>query len=242
MHLCARRTAGRSAPGAAGLEPLGDALRADRAAEVVAEDRFPQLVLAVAVARVNRRVARGTPQRAGRLAGERGDVAGAGGAGLQLAMGEPARQARWGAVRGGRGLHTGHNGVGRHDRTGASTLATKWPPAPARVGDTHPPMDLSNAAPTLANVPYGPHERNVIDFWDKRPSGSGNAAPLLVFIRGGSFRGGNRQNIDPALLHGCLDAGISVAAVNYQLSQHALYPAPMLDCARALQLIRSRAS
>jgi acetyl esterase/lipase len=43
------------------------------------------------------------------------------------------------------------------------------------------------------------------------------------------------------LLAGCLEAGISVAAINYRLSQHAPFPAPMLDSGRALQFLRSKA-
>jgi len=39
----------------------------------------------------------------------------------------------------------------------------------------------------------------------------------------------------------CLDSGISFAAANYRLSQHALYPAQMHDSARAIQFIRGKA-
>ena len=92
--------------------------------------------------------------------------------------------------------------------------------------------------PDLANVSYGPHERNVLDLW-KAPSQ--RPTPLVIFIHGGGFRGGDKNNLNPGLLDLCLGAGMSVAAINYRLSQHASYPAPMHDGARAVQFLRSRA-
>ncbi len=92
--------------------------------------------------------------------------------------------------------------------------------------------------PDLADVPYGPHERNVLDLWKAK---SDRPTPLVVFIHGGGFRGGDKRNLSPVLLDLCLDAGISVAAIHYRLSQHAPYPAPMHDSARAIQFLRWRA-
>jgi acetyl esterase/lipase len=92
--------------------------------------------------------------------------------------------------------------------------------------------------PDLQNVSYGPHQRNVLDLWKAK---SDVPAPLVVFIHGGGFRGGDKSNLAPALLAGCLERGISVAAINYRLSQQAPFPAPMLDSARAIQFLRSKA-
>jgi acetyl esterase/lipase len=92
--------------------------------------------------------------------------------------------------------------------------------------------------PDLQNVKYGPHERNVIDFWKAK---SDQPTPLVVFIHGGGFRGGDKSNVRPQMLRLCLEAGVSVAAINYRLSQHAPYPAPMMDSARAIQFLRSKA-
>ena len=92
--------------------------------------------------------------------------------------------------------------------------------------------------PDLANVSYGPYERNVVDLWKAR---SERPTPLVVFIHGGGFRAGDKSNLSPILLDLCFDAGISVAAINYRLTQTAPYPAPMHDGARAIQFLRSRA-
>ncbi|MBI4661980.1 MAG: alpha/beta hydrolase [Verrucomicrobia bacterium] len=93
-------------------------------------------------------------------------------------------------------------------------------------------------APDLANVPYGPHERNVLDLWKAK---SDSPTPLVVFIHGGGFRGGSKEALSPALLRGCLENGISVMAVNYRLSPEVSFPAHYMDCARAIQFARWKA-
>ncbi len=92
--------------------------------------------------------------------------------------------------------------------------------------------------PDLADVRYGPHERNVLDLWKAK---SARATPLVIYIHGGGFRAGDKNTLSPVLLDLCLEAGISVAAINYRLSHQAPYPAPMRDGARAVQFLRSRA-
>lgn len=90
--------------------------------------------------------------------------------------------------------------------------------------------------PTHANVKYGPHERNVLDFWQAE---SDKPTPVLVSIHGGGFRGGNKS-VSGDLLQRCLNEGISVAAITYRFSQHAIAPASFTDSARAIQFIRSK--
>lgn len=92
-------------------------------------------------------------------------------------------------------------------------------------------------APTHANVPYGPHEMNVVDFWQAEGDGP---RPLLVYIHGGGWTGGDKKqnvkNFQPFL-----DKGISYAAINYRLTGEYPLPAPVHDAARAIQFIRSKA-
>lgn len=93
-------------------------------------------------------------------------------------------------------------------------------------------------APDVANVAYGPHERNVFDLWRAK---SDRPTPLVVYYHGGGFRGGDKRTINPSLLKQLLDGGVSVAAANYRLSNVAPFPAQMHDCARALQFLRCHA-
>ena len=91
--------------------------------------------------------------------------------------------------------------------------------------------------PTERDVHYGPHERNVLDFWQAKSS---QPTPVLVSIHGGAFRMGDKS-VGTALLKDCLDGGISVVAITYRFSQQAIAPASFDDSARAVQFVRSRA-
>src|SRR3989442_15013694 len=93
--------------------------------------------------------------------------------------------------------------------------------APAVLGQ---PRQRENAKPKpdLADVKYGPHERNVLDLWKAK---SDKPTPLVVFIHGGGFRGGSKEALSPALLGGLLANGISVMAINYRLSPEVAFPA-----------------
>ena len=94
------------------------------------------------------------------------------------------------------------------------------------------------------NVAYGTHRMQVIYFWRAK---SDKPTPLLVYIHGGGWQGGDRSVVRSMLLP-ALEAGISVASVEYRTIKDStadgLVPpvkGPMLDCARALQFCRSKA-
>src|SRR5262245_12351720 len=65
---------------------------------------------------------------------------------------------------------------------------------------------------TLANVPYGAHERQVLDFYQAKTE---QAAPLLFFIHGGGWMTGDKAT--PDFLAKCLESGISFVSINYRL-------------------------
>jgi acetyl esterase len=93
--------------------------------------------------------------------------------------------------------------------------------------------------PTVADVKYGPHERNVLDFW--RAPGEG-PRPLIVYIHGGGFVGGDKRSFPPVLLREAHNAGISFAAIHYRFVGNGVtFPAPQRDGARAIQFLRSKA-
>jgi acetyl esterase/lipase len=93
-------------------------------------------------------------------------------------------------------------------------------------------------APTRADVRYGPHERNVLDLYLAE---SDKPTPVVLYIHGGGFRGGDKRTLNPAEGQSFLKAGFSIAAINYRLTNTAPAPAAYLDCARALQLLRLHA-
>ncbi len=94
------------------------------------------------------------------------------------------------------------------------------------------------AEPTFADVKYGPHERNVLDFWQAK---SDKPAPVVVFIHGGGFTAGDKSKArGDKMLQQCLDSGVSFAAINYRYRTTAPLQDVLRDCARAVQFIRSK--
>ncbi len=93
-------------------------------------------------------------------------------------------------------------------------------------------------SPDLANVKYGPHERNVLDLWKAKAD---RPTPLVLYIHGGGFMQGDKASLSVTALADFLQAGYSVAAINYRLTSTAPAPAAYLDCARALQFLRHHA-
>jgi len=82
----------------------------------------------------------------------------------------------------------------------------------------------------------GGHERQKLDLYLPK---SGKALPLVIVIHGGAFRVGSKDGENPVPL---LTQGYAVAAINYRLSQHALWPAQIEDCKAAVRWLRAHAT
>ncbi len=96
---------------------------------------------------------------------------------------------------------------------------------------------------TQANVPYGTHERQVLDFWQARSTAP---TPLVFFIHGGGWNNGDKNRV--TRVEDYLAAGISVVSINYRMVPQAQSAGvkppvqwPLHDAARALQFVRSKA-
>lgn len=85
---------------------------------------------------------------------------------------------------------------------------------------------------------YGKHKLNKFDLWLAK---SDSPTPLVVYIHGGGFRGGDKSRVNQYMLERVLQSGISFASINYRLTGEVPYPAQMHDCARAIQYIRRNA-
>jgi acetyl esterase/lipase len=116
-------------------------------------------------------------------------------------------------------------------------LAAPWS-VPVRGADPVPP--------THADVPYGAHERQRVDVY---LASSDGPTPVVLFIHGGGWMGGDKSRVFQSLdMPRLLDAGISIVSVNYRLIPMAqdagVQPPvkwPLEDAARALQFTRSQA-
>lgn len=102
------------------------------------------------------------------------------------------------------------------------------------------------AEPTHADVPYGEHERQVLDFYQAE---SDQPTPVVFFIHGGGWGAGDKaaalRSLDIPRL---LENGVSVVAINYRYVHQAraagIEPPvkwPLEDAARALQFVRFNA-
>ncbi len=94
--------------------------------------------------------------------------------------------------------------------------------------------------PTEAEVRYGRYDRNVLDFYQAKTT---SPAPVVIYFHGGGWMAGDkRKGFNPEPI---LRAGISLVAANYRFTtgtaDAAPYPAPMVDSARVVQFVRSKA-
>jgi acetyl esterase/lipase len=114
----------------------------------------------------------------------------------------------------------------------------------AEQPDPSTPKPSPRPKPTLINVPYGAHERQVLDFYKAQ---SDQPTPVVVHIHGGGWLNGDKSGFNDAAKY--LTAGISVVAINYRYVSQAhaagVKPPvqwPLHDAARALQFVRSKAT
>nr|MBC8290439.1 alpha/beta hydrolase fold domain-containing protein [Planctomycetota bacterium] len=101
-----------------------------------------------------------------------------------------------------------------------------------------PNRSRERAKPTHADVKYGEHERHAIDLYLVE---SEQPTPLLIYIHGGGFVGGDKRGVSAGLIQSMHKAGISVAAIHYRFIREHHFPIPFTDSARAVQFLRHNA-
>lgn len=128
------------------------------------------------------------------------------------------------------------------------TLGEEAEPAARKAGNqdfwTTENTQPVKTPPTMADVPYGEHKMQVLDFWKAESS---KPTPLVFFIHGGSWKSNDKDRV--AGVKEYLKAGISVVSINYRFVQEATAAGikppvkwPLGDAARALQFVRSKAA
>jgi arylsulfatase A-like enzyme/acetyl esterase/lipase len=137
----------------------------------------------------------------------------------------------------------------------ATAAPAGGPPAAEPAGKpTRPARRREKAAlvppvpPTLADVRYGDHPKQVLHFWKAAGATADNPAPLVFYIHGGGWQNGDRMSGLAPMLEKLLAAGLSVTSVEYRFISEAMaqgveppVKAPLSDAARALQFVRSKA-
>jgi acetyl esterase/lipase len=101
-----------------------------------------------------------------------------------------------------------------------------------------PPQDLPADVEIYRDLSYlpGGHERHKLDVYV--PKNAKGQLPLVVWVHGGGWSMGSKNN-PPALF--LLRHGYAVASINYRLVQHAPFPAQIEDCKAALRWLRAHA-
>ena len=99
-------------------------------------------------------------------------------------------------------------------------------------------MEKNKPEPSLKNERYGPHERNVLDFW---PAKSETPTPVVIYFHGGGFVEGNKSLHD--LQFALLPKGVSAVAANYRFVKagDTNVETVLHDGARVVQFVRSKA-
>lgn len=82
----------------------------------------------------------------------------------------------------------------------------------------------------------GGHARHKLDLY--LPAKADRRWPVIVWVHGGAWWAGSKENCMAAALVG---RGYAVASINYRLSQHALFPAQIEDCKAAIRWLRANA-
>jgi acetyl esterase/lipase len=81
----------------------------------------------------------------------------------------------------------------------------------------------------------------VLDFWFAKNTNA--AAPLIVFIHGGGFVGGDKsKKLSTAAIREALDGGAAFMSINYRFREHAPIQDILRDAARAIQFVRANAA
>ncbi|WP_371528844.1 alpha/beta hydrolase [Streptomyces sp. NBC_01283] len=121
----------------------------------------------------------------------------------------------------------------------------------ALIAAPHPDVaPLPAPAPrVLRGVPYGEVEGGrplELDLW--LPEAGRGPAPLVLFVHGGAWRRGRRDDMglrtrhwNPGPFARIAAAGFAVACADYRLSGEALFPAPLDDLRTALRWLELRA-
>jgi acetyl esterase/lipase len=91
------------------------------------------------------------------------------------------------------------------------------------------------------DIPYveNGHVRQKLDLFLPTVKEGQKKFPVVVWIHGGGWVGGSKENPPGGVL---LSKGFAVASINYRFSNHAVYPAQIHDCKAAIRWLRAHAA
>ncbi len=117
--------------------------------------------------------------------------------------------------------------------------------------DQQPPIDRDRAAARTLTAVWQPRIIRDIEYaragdvslqLDLYLPGRPGPNPLIVWIHGGAFFGGDKARIFWTPLPGLTERGYAVASINYRLSNQATFPALVQDGKAAIRWLRANAA
>jgi len=118
---------------------------------------------------------------------------------------------------------------------GARGQAPRGIPPPARGAGGR--GELPDGTVVARDKPYvaNGHPLQTLDLYIPK---SKAPVPLIIYVHGGGFRGGDKGEQNPIPF---LRDGYAMASVNYRFSQNAIFPAQIEDCKAAVRWLRANA-
>ena len=118
----------------------------------------------------------------------------------------------------------------------------KWDESVAFLDAQRRTAKANQLQPKIADVSYGKHPRNVLDFFRAK---SETPTRVLIFFHGGGFVGGDKARARSLpVAQDCLANGISVISANYRFvrgKNSEPFPGSLMDGVHAVQFVRTKA-
>lgn len=113
--------------------------------------------------------------------------------------------------------------------------------SPSLQAQTNVPKQESESRmppPTMSDVAYGRHERQVLDFWK---AAANQPTPLMIYFHGGGFKKGSKRQISRDIhVNEYLRNGISCISANYPFSETMDIPTVCKECEGVVAFARSK--
>jgi len=120
-------------------------------------------------------------------------------------------------------------------------VVTMIQPEPGKERFGPPMMDVGGIKRKFLDIPYaGQSPRQVLDIY--LPDEGEGPFPTIVFIHGGAFIGGDKQDAQLAYVLNGIRRGYAVVSVEQRLAPEIRFPYPLFDFKAAIRFLRANAA